>query len=405
MAARNVYICTLVEIAEDCLKSLKGQAAKLAVYEATEKWAQHLGPKELSALAAHFKSKLDCINAALHSGPRLASKRPSSKQGTMPPSPPKLDLHMRFEESYAASLFRQGKDLSATSGGEEIVVEIESPPEDEKSPMPGELDEVLSKQLAGIKETLAKLANKPKPNLASPRRRVTQECPLTPITTRNERDTSQSPLAKQLPATVCKTPNGKKASFIDFVPRRKPQEESKRRASPMQSRIPRLVPSPHSQQQPPQQKAKQSESRSTSSSSRNKKPQLADPMSVMISKVIQQVATTPHKRAEKTPTRTSLVPTLNPPKKERDADRSSESSGSEYEMGIFSNAQSMQHLASKNPQPHKERGREGGLGLGFEKSGCRSRSTLIVAQSQPTGEEDNTLRTWQKLMSALDEAK
>ena len=97
---RNNCLKKLIEVTEDCFKTIKLKAAKLEVYEYTEKWIHQLSKEDLKALALHFKSRLDQIQSFMDTN--------SIKSNI---STPKLELRLKYNKSYISSLLKETKPL------------------------------------------------------------------------------------------------------------------------------------------------------------------------------------------------------------------------------------------------------------------------------------------------------
>ena len=111
IVARNVYISKLLEVTEDCLKTLKSQVAKTEIYEHTEKWAQQLSSKGLNSLMSHFKMKLQQIQDLI------------AIPNTTKNAQPKLDLKLKHNESYIGNLIKDGKSIVNSSLQSDIACE------------------------------------------------------------------------------------------------------------------------------------------------------------------------------------------------------------------------------------------------------------------------------------------
>ena len=97
---KDMLLNKLIEVAENCFNVVKSQTAKLEIFEYTEKWIQELSNRDLTALATHFKNKLEHIRVL------ISRKTPPKK------SNPKLELKLKHTETYIRSLFEEAKPLS-----------------------------------------------------------------------------------------------------------------------------------------------------------------------------------------------------------------------------------------------------------------------------------------------------
>lgn len=135
IAKRGEYLTKLTEVVEDYFKTIKSQAAKLEIYEHTEKWAQQLTGKDLMALATHFRKKLEQIQALT----------PKAKKPNV--APPKLELKLKHSEQYTTALLKEVKELK------QLVPELE---EFTLQPLPDiTADNSFLNLIQSIKEMLA----------------------------------------------------------------------------------------------------------------------------------------------------------------------------------------------------------------------------------------------------------
>lgn len=118
IAGRNAYINKLLEVTEDCFRSLKAQVAKVEIYEQTDKWAQQLNAKALASLASHFKAKLQQIQDLI-AAPKAAKEQP------------KLDLKLKYSEPYIVGLLKDGKAVTATPIGANVDTSVKRSAETE----------------------------------------------------------------------------------------------------------------------------------------------------------------------------------------------------------------------------------------------------------------------------------
>ena len=179
LSARNVFICNLIEVAEEYAKVLKLLTAKLEVYECPEKWVQHLTKKELAALSSHFRGQIENINNLIQGGKYKNSHQTKVKdeKNIKEKSPAKVTIRTKFEEAYVNNLLDEGKKLSAqfipedkendnpTEGEKEINIEV-SEEEKKTSTMLQKMQELILKLIAQF--STSKKENRKSSDLDSP---------------------------------------------------------------------------------------------------------------------------------------------------------------------------------------------------------------------------------------------
>eukprot|EP00826_Nyctotherus_ovalis_P033696 TRINITY_DN2743_c0_g1_i1.p1 TRINITY_DN2743_c0_g1~~TRINITY_DN2743_c0_g1_i1.p1 ORF type:complete len:263 (-),score=51.63 TRINITY_DN2743_c0_g1_i1:115-903(-) len=89
----------LAEVTEECFKLLRFQAAKLEIYEHTDKWAVQLPNKDLLALCSYFKSRYELVKNIIDNTAKLEKE-----------ALPKLELKIKYSESYINNLIKEAKD-------------------------------------------------------------------------------------------------------------------------------------------------------------------------------------------------------------------------------------------------------------------------------------------------------
>jgi len=174
MIKRNNYLVKLVEVVEDYFKMIKSQAAKLEIYECTEKWVQQLTIKDLNALVAHFKRKLEQIQSLI----------PKTKKSNK--APPKLELKLKYNEQYTFNLLKEAKELSESN-----VMKLEEI--DKKACNYNVNDKNIIDLIQAIKEMLASTPLKE------------NECPSTPNIHYRKHELNASPKC-----AAPRTPNARK---------------------------------------------------------------------------------------------------------------------------------------------------------------------------------------------------